>query len=182
MKQLFTIIFFTLFSFIGSAKSLVPHSVDSIPVVDSIPIDVYVLNPTQCPYSLIPTWTNPILDSLGMGPGQCFFLSVDSLPGQELWHYLVPDTLNQTQLNVCLITAPPCNCPPICTGLQTAYPGLAVTLLVCQNVGYVDIEDIDPNRIVKIFDLLGRESQLVPNTFLIVYFDDGSVSKVFIAD
>ncbi len=49
----------------------------------------------------------------------------------------------------------------------------------CKFVGLPEIETDSPKEIVRIVDLLGRESNDIPNTTLIFIYSDGSKQKVF---
>jgi hypothetical protein len=49
-------------------------------------LDVYVINPNNCQYSVVSNWSSP-LDS-----GMTNILSVDTLVNQQVWHLEIPDT------------------------------------------------------------------------------------------
>jgi hypothetical protein len=132
------------------------------------PVNVYVINQNGCPYSVTTTWTNPIL-----GGGNGNFVSVDSLAGQEVWHFSIPDTSNNTLFTVCVIPAPPCNCPLICAGPMPIYPNISITLELCQNVGINELTG-NSKQLVSVVDLMGRETKIQPNKVLIYTYSDGS--------
>jgi hypothetical protein len=163
MKQLFTFIFFTFISVLSYSQS--------------IPVNVYVINQNGCPYSVTSTWSNPIL-----GAGNGNVVSVDSLAGQEVWHFSIPDTSNSTLFTVCVVPAPPCNCPLVCAGPMPIYPNISITLALCQNVGVDEVENINHKKILNVTDVLGRESEMVQNKLLIIHYSDGSIKKVFIKE
>ena len=49
----------------------------------------------------------------------------------------------------------------------------------CGNVGLTDQNPIQFKNLIKILDLMGRETSFKPNTPLIYVYDDGSIEKVF---
>lgn len=50
----------------------------------------------------------------------------------------------------------------------------------CSNLGLELVDGIDPNKeVLKIVDLLGRETTFIENTTLIIVYTDGSTKKVF---
>jgi len=55
------------------------------------------------------------------------------------------------------------------------------TLAVIDNVGLEELSNT-PKQLLKIVDLMGRETPYKPNTVLIYVFDDGSTEKVFKMD
>lgn len=166
MKKLLLLFLFTVISVITKAQLL-----------PSIPVNVYVINPNGCPYTITSTWTNPLF-----GAGNGTFQSVDSLSGQEVWHLMVPDTASQTLFTVCAVLAPPCNCPVTCAGPMPIYPNISITLALCQNMGIEMIETTKQKEVVRVIDLLGKESELVANKILIIQYNDGTTEKVFIRE
>ena len=119
MKNLILFLFVSLFTTVSFSQTIA---------------NVYVINPNGCPYSLTNTWTNP------SGAGNAVITSVDSLINQEVWHLEVPDTSNQTMLSVCVVPAPPCNCPTECVGPLTIYPNISITMLLCGNINVDELE------------------------------------------
>lgn len=121
MKTLILSLFVSLFTIVSFSQ---------------IPVNVYVVNPNGCPYSLTNTWSSPT------GAGNASVTSVDSLVNQEVWHLNVQDTSNQAMLTVCAIPAPPCNCPIECMGPTPIYPNISITLLLCSNMNVDELEVI----------------------------------------
>ena len=119
MKNLILFLFVSLFTTVSFSQ---------------IPVNVYVINPNGCPYSLTNTWTSP------SGAGNASVTSVDSLINQEVWHLEVADSSNQTMLTVCAVPAPPCNCPVECMGPTPIYPNISITLLLCSNMNVDELE------------------------------------------
>jgi len=114
------------------------------------PIDVYVINPNGCPYSITSTWTSPF------GGGNSTIISVDCLINQDVWHLEVADSSNQTMITVCTVPAPPCNCPIECMGPITVTPNMAITLILCNtiNVDELNVLTIEnPMEGVVVFPL-----------------------------
>lgn len=124
MKNLILSLLFTLSTIVGFSQT-------------QTPVNVYVVNPNGCPYSLTNTWSSPD------GAGTATTTSVDSLINQEVWHLNVPDSTNQAMLTVCVVPVPPCNCPMECVGPMPIYPDISITLLLCGNIGVDELEVIE---------------------------------------
>lgn len=92
----------------------------------NIPVDVYVVNPNGCPYSVTTTWSNQYL-----GGGNGTLVNIDTLGNQQVYHFLVPDSLSSTYFTVCAFPAPPCTCPAACAGPMAIYANISITLLLC---------------------------------------------------
>jgi len=119
MKNLILSLFVSLFTLMSFSQT---------------PIDVYVINPNGCPYSITSTWTSPF------GGGNSTIISVDSLINQEVWHLEVADSSNQTMITVCTVPAPPCNCPIECMGPTSIFPNMAITLILCNTINVDELE------------------------------------------
>jgi hypothetical protein len=113
MKNLILSLFVSLFTLMSFSQT---------------PINVYVINPNNCQYSVVSNWSSP-LDS-----GMANILSVDTLVNQQVWHLEIPDTSNQISITICAIPTPPCNCPMECMGPITVTPNMSYTLILCGNV------------------------------------------------
>ena len=113
MKNLILSLFVSLFTLMSFSQT---------------PIDVYVINPNNCQYSVVSNWSSP-LDS-----GMANILSVDTLVNQQVWHLEIPDTSNQISITICAVPTPPCNCPMECMGPITVTPNMSYTLILCGNV------------------------------------------------
>lgn len=151
MKNLVLSLFVSLFSLFGLSQT---------------PVNVYVVNPNGCPYSLTNTWSSPV------GAGNATTTSVDSLMNQELWHLEVQDSTNQAMLSVCVVPAPPCNCPMECVGPMPIYPNISITLLLCGNMNVDELEVLEienpmvgtivvPMNEPTTFYLINSESKIV---------------------
>lgn len=93
---------------------------------NNVPVDVYVVNPSGCPYTVTTTYSNQYL-----GAGSGTLVSIDTLSNQDVYHFLVPDTLSATYFTVCAVSAPPCTCPNACAGPMQIYTNIAITLMLC---------------------------------------------------
>ena len=74
------------------------------------------------------------------------------------------------------------------TATQNGSYALEITFDACSDTSdcydiddFVGISELNstPKQIVKIIDLMGRETSFKPNTPLIYVYDDGSIEKVF---
>jgi hypothetical protein len=119
MKNLILSLFLTFFTIVSFSQT---------------PVNIYVLNPNGCPYSVTNTWTSPF------GAGNASITSVDSLMNQEVWHLEVPDSSNQAMLTVCVVPAPPCSCPMECVGPTPIYPNISLTILLCGSMNVDELE------------------------------------------
>ncbi|NVK64884.1 MAG: hypothetical protein HWE22_09870 [Flavobacteriales bacterium] len=54
----------------------------------------------------------------------------------------------------------------------------------CHLVNIADVKELslNPAELVKVVDLLGRETSIRPNTPLIYIYSDGSIKRVFIRE
>ena len=141
-----------------------------------VPVNVYIINPNGCPYTIAETWGNPIL-----GAGNATWVSTDSLTGQDLLHFLVPDTNNQTLFTICAVPAPPCTCPQVCSGPISIFPNMALTLALCQPSDIEAIQTTNSRKVVKVTDLLGRATKAT-NQLLFYIYNDGTVEKKVIIE
>lgn len=59
--------------------------------------------------------------------------------------------------------------------------GVIVDTSSCHQVAFVDLYELTPttSEVVKIVDLLGRETEFKPNTPLIYIYSDGKMQRVF---
>jgi hypothetical protein len=136
---------------------------------NNVPVDVYVINPNGCPYTVTTTYSNQYL-----GAGSGTLVGIDTLSNQEVYHFLVPDTLSATYFTVCAIGAPPCTCPNACAGPMQIYANIAITLMLCptsvtelSTVASIELfpnpaEDViniksdEAIRTVSVYDVAGR--------------------------
>jgi hypothetical protein len=162
-------------------------SLFSLSSISQTPIDVYVINPNGCPYSITSTWTSPF------GGGNSTIISVDSLINQEVWHLEVADSSNQTMITVCAVPAPPCNCPIECMGPTSIFPNMAITLILCNTINVDELEVLTiENPLVGVvvfpmseattFYLINSESKIVKwgkNTTTISFDSDNLQSGFY---
>jgi len=111
------------------------------------------------------------------------FSNLNLLPGDSIWidlglmhsemNYFIGDTLIK---QICL---------------YTSHPNTQTDLLVpndeyCEDVilGYASLIEIPltEKKLIKVVDLLGRETEIKPNVLLIYIFSDGSTEKVLISE
>lgn len=126
------------------------------------PIDVYVVNPNNCPYSITSTWSSPF------AAGNANIISVDTLINQDVWHLEVPDSSNQAIATVCAVPSPPCNCPIECMGPISIYPNMSYTLVLCNNVNLdeLDVFSIENPLVGVVFFPMTE-----PTTFYLINYE-----------
>ena len=91
---------------------------------------VYVINPTNCPYTFAANW----FEQGTFTGGPVNWNSVDtSSTFQDVWSASVPSNTLSDSMEICVVPAPPCSCPMVCLR-QSVNPG-AYTLQLCVNVG-----------------------------------------------
>ena len=139
MKNLVLSLFVSLFTLLSFSQT---------------PVNVYVVNPNGCPYSLTNTWSSPV------GAGNATITSVDSLMNQELWHLEVQDSTNQAMLSVCVVPAPPCNCPMECMGPISTFPNMAITLILCNTINVDELEVLTIQNPIKKIEVLFLQNLL----------------------
>ncbi len=92
---------------------------------------LYVINPTNCPYSVTGTWN----DTTG-AVGNVIFNSVDTTSSfQEVWSFTVQSNSPTDTMIICIV--PACNCPMVCI-TQPVNPG-SYTIQLCAGVGINEI-------------------------------------------
>ena len=135
------------------------------------PVDVYVINQGGCPYALTDTYV-----SLA-GAGNMTLTSIDSMGFQNVHHYVINDTVYPITLTVCLYVgatqAPfPPQTPQCIT--QVLNSGAALTLVA--DCSILDINEHTPvnKQVVKVVDLMGRETTIMFNQPMIYVYSDGS--------
>ena len=94
---------------------------------------LYVINPTNCPYSLIGTW----FDSAGAGSVNWNSVDSTSSPSQDVWSGSVPSNSPTDSMIICMVPAPPCSCPQVC--IRVPVNSTAYTIQLCAGVGVNEI-------------------------------------------
>jgi hypothetical protein len=113
---------------------------------------LYIINPTNCPYSITGYW----VDSIGI-EGPLFFTVGDtSSTFQDIWYGQAASTSATSNMSICVVSAPPCNCPPACITQVPVTQG-SYTILLCDSI--VGIEEQQSSTLMdnKYYDLMGRE-------------------------
>ena len=114
---------------------------------------LFVINPNNCPYSIVGYWSDPQNQS----NGSTIFTVVDtSSTFQDIWNGQAETTSATSNMGICVVPAQPCNCPPACIPYLPVTPG-SITILLCDSI--VGIEEQSSSSLTndKYYDLLGRE-------------------------
>ena len=114
---------------------------------------LYIINPNNCPYSIVGYWSDPQNQS----NGSTIFTVVDtSSTFQDIWNGQAETTSATSNMGICVVPAQPCNCPPACIPYLPVTPG-SYTILLCDSI--VGIEEQQSSTLMnsKYYDLLGRE-------------------------
>ena len=114
---------------------------------------LYIINPNNCPYSIVGYWSDPQNQS----NGSTIFTVVDtSSTFQDIWNGQAETTSATSNMGICVVPAQPCNCPPACIPYLPVTPG-SITILLCDSI--VGIEEQSSSSLMdnKYYDLLGRE-------------------------
>ena len=131
---------------------------------------LFVINPNNCPYSIVGYWSDPQNQS----NGSTIFTAVDtSSTFQDIWNGQAETTSATSNMGICVVPAQPCNCPPACIPYLPVTPG-SITIVLCDSI--VGIEEQSSSSLTndKYYDLLGRENKNI-STFPInsFYFNRG---------
>ena len=131
---------------------------------------LFVINPNNCPYSIVGYWSDPQNQS----NGSLFFAAVDTSSAVPyLWNGQAETTSATSNMGICVVPAQPCNCPPACIPYLPVTPG-SYTIVLCDSI--VGIEEQSSSSLTndKYYDLLGREIKNI-STFPInsFYFNRG---------
>ena len=113
---------------------------------------LYIINPNNCPYSITGYW----IDTIGI-EGPLFFTVGDtSSIVQDMWYGQAASTSATSNMSICVVSAPPCNCPPACITQVPVTQG-SYTILLCDSI--VGIEEQQSSTLMdnKYYDLMGRE-------------------------
>ena len=116
---------------------------------------LYIINPNNCPYSIVGYWSDPQNQS----NGSTIFTVVDtSSTFQDIWNGQAETTSATSNMGICVVPAQPCNCPPACIPYLPVTPG-SITILLCDSI--VGIEEQQSSTLMndKYYDLMGREIQ-----------------------
>jgi len=116
---------------------------------------LFVINPNNCPYSIVGYWSDPQNQS----NGSTIFTAVDtSSTFQDIWNGQAETTSATSNMGICVVPAQPCNCPPACIPYLPVTPG-SYTIVLCDSI--VGIEEQSSSSLTndKYYDLLGREIQ-----------------------
>ena len=130
---------------------------------------LYIINPNNCPYSITGYW----IDTIGI-EGPLFFTVGDtSSIVQDMWYGQAASISTTSTMSICVVSAPPCNCPPACIQQVPVTQG-SYTILLCDSI--VGIEEQQSSTLMdnKYYDLLGREIKDI-STFPInsIYIKNG---------
>ncbi len=91
---------------------------------------LYVINPTNCPYSVTGTWHDTT------AAGNVIFNSVDTTSSfQDVWSFSVQSNSPTDTMIICVV--PACNCPMVCI-TQPVNP-VSYTIQLCTGVGINEI-------------------------------------------
>ena len=116
---------------------------------------LYIINPNNCPYSIVGYWSDPQNQS----NGSTIFTVVDtSSTFQDIWNGQAETTSATSNMGICVVPAQPCNCPPACIPYLPVTPG-SYTIVLCDSI--VGIEEQQSSTLMnsKYYDLIGREIQ-----------------------
>ena len=114
---------------------------------------LFVINPNNCPYSIVGYWSDPQNQS----NGSTIFTVVDtSSTFQDIWNGQAETTSATSNMGICVVPAQPCNCPPACIPYLPVTPG-SNTIVLCDSI--VGIEEQQSSTLMnsKYYDLMGRE-------------------------
>ena len=96
---------------------------------------LYIINPNNCPYSIVGYWSDPQNQS----NGSTIFTVVDtSSTFQDIWNGQAETTSATSNMGICVVPAQPCNCPPACIPYLPVTPG-SYTIVLCDSI--VGIEE-----------------------------------------
>jgi hypothetical protein len=114
---------------------------------------LFVINPNNCPYSITGYW----IDTLGQSQGSLSFTAVDTSSAVPyLWNGQAASTSATSTMSICVVPAPPCNCPPACIQQIPVTQG-SYTILLCDSIVGIEEQPISSLLDNKYYDLLGRE-------------------------
>ena len=114
---------------------------------------LYIINPNNCPYSIVGYCSDPQNQS----NGSTIFTVVDtSSTFQDIWNGQAETTSATSNMGICVVPAQPCNCPPACIPYLPVTPG-SYTIVLCDSI--VGIEEQSSSSLTndKYYDLMGRE-------------------------
>lgn len=94
---------------------------------------VYVIIPTNCPYTYSSTW----FDTAGAGSVNWNSVDSTSSPSQDVWSGSVQSNSSTDSMMICMVPAPPCSCPPVC--IKVPVNPTAYTIQLCAGVGVNEI-------------------------------------------
>jgi hypothetical protein len=114
---------------------------------------LFVINPNNCPYSITGYW----VDTVEQSQGSLFFTAVDTSSAVPyLWNGQAETTSTTSTMSICVVPAPPCNCPPACIQQIPVTQG-SYTILLCDSIVGIEEQPISSLLDNKYYDLLGRE-------------------------
>ena len=114
---------------------------------------LYIINPNNCPYSIVGYWSDPQNQS----NGSTIFTVVDtSSTFQDIWNGQAETTSATSNMGICVVPAQPCNCPPACIPYLPVTPG-SYTIVLCDSIVGIAEQQISSLVDNKYYDLLGRE-------------------------
>ena len=114
---------------------------------------LFVINPNNCPYSITGYW----VDTVEQSQGSLSFTAVDtSAAVPYLWNGQAASTSATSTMSICVVPAPPCNCPPACIQQIPVTQG-SYTILLCDSIVGIEEQPILSLLDNKYYDLLGRE-------------------------
>jgi len=151
----------------------------SLMTFSQTPVNVFVLNQGGCPYALTDTYVSPA------GAGNMTLNYIDSMGFQNVHHYVINDTVYPITLTVCLyVGATQAPFPPQTPQCITQVLNSGVALTLVADCSILDINEIIPlnKQVVKVVDLMGRETSIMLNQSLIYIYNDGTTDRVYIKE
>lgn len=143
-----------------------------------IPANIYISNQNECLYGLTNTYVSQAAS------GSMILISIDSMQSQNVHHYIIDDTVSNNGVAFYPITVTVClyvgatqePFPPQTPQCFTQTTNFLISIHFVVDCSVLELNEVTVNKkeIVKVVDLMGKETTIMFNQPIIYVYSDGS--------
>lgn len=149
-----------------------------------IPANIYISNQNECLYGLTNTYVSQAAS------GSMILMSIDSMQSQNVHHYIIDDTVSNNGVAFYPITVTVClyvgateePFPPQTPQCFTQTTNFLISIHFVVDCSVLELNEVTVNKkeIVKVVDLMGKETTIMFNQPIIYVYSDGSKEIMYI--
>jgi hypothetical protein len=149
-----------------------------------VPANIYISNQNECLYGLTNTYVSEV------GSGSMIPTSIDSMQSQNIHHYIIDAPVSNNGVAFYPITVTVClyvgatqePFPPQTPQCFTQTTNFTIFINFVVDCSVLELNEVTVNKkeIVKVVDLMGRETTIMFNQPMIYVYSDGSKEIMYI--